>query len=52
MPASEAMKRAIKKYEKEKVDRLIFRVPRAREKSSCSMHVSKENLPMLSSFVP
>ena len=28
MPASEAMKRAIKKYEKEKVDRLIFRLPK------------------------
>ena len=28
MPRSEAMDRAIKKYEQEKVDRVIFRVPK------------------------
>lgn len=28
MPRSEAMDRAIKKYEQEKVDRIIFRVPK------------------------
>ena len=28
MPRSESMDRAIKKYEQEKVDRVIFRVPK------------------------
>lgn len=28
MPRSDAMDRAIKKYEQEKVDRIIFRVPK------------------------
>ena len=28
MPRSESMNRAIKKYEQEKVDRVIFRVPK------------------------
>jgi len=28
MPRSEALERAIKKYEQEKVDRVIFRVPK------------------------
>ena len=28
MPRSDAMDRAIKKYEQEKVDRVIFRVPK------------------------
>lgn len=28
MPRSESMDRAIKKYEQEKVDRIIFRVPK------------------------
>ena len=30
MPRSEAMDRAIKKYEKEKVDRIILRVPKGK----------------------
>lgn len=31
MPRSEALERAIKKYEAEKVDRIIFRVPKGRK---------------------
>lgn len=30
MPRSEAMDRAIKKYEKEKIDRIILRVPKGK----------------------
>lgn len=31
MPRSEAMDRAIKKYEAEKVDRILFRVPKGKK---------------------
>ena len=41
MPRSEAMDRAIKKYEQEKVDRVIFRVPKG-TKEEIQAHAEKQ----------
>lgn len=41
MPRSEAMDRAIKKYEQEKVDRVIFRVPKG-VKEEIQAHAEKQ----------
>jgi len=41
MPRSEAMDRAIKKYEQEKVDRVIFRVPKGM-KEQIQEHAEKQ----------
>ena len=41
MPRSEAMDRAIKKYEQEKVDRVIFRVPKG-VKEQIQVHAEKQ----------
>ena len=41
MPRSEAMDRAIKKYEQEKVDRVIFRVPKG-VKEQIQEHAEKQ----------
>lgn len=40
MPRSDAMDRAIKKYEQEKVDRIIFRVPKGM-KEQIQLHAEK-----------
>lgn len=49
MPRSEAMDRAIKKYEQEKVDRVIFRVPKG-VKEKIQAHAEKQ-LESLASFL-
>ena len=41
MPRSDAMDRAIKKYEQEKVDRVIFRVPKGL-KEQIQNHAEKQ----------
>lgn len=41
MPRSEAMDRAIKKYEQNKVDRVIFRVPKGM-KEQIQVHAEKQ----------
>jgi len=41
MPRSDAMDRAIKKYEQEKVDRIIFRVPKGM-KEQIQEHAEKQ----------
>jgi len=41
MPRSESMDRAIKKYEQEKVDRVIFRVPKG-VKEQIQEHAEKQ----------
>lgn len=41
MPRSEAMDRAIKKYEQDKVDRVIFRVPKGM-KEEIQNHAQKQ----------
>ncbi len=41
MPRSESMDRAIKKYEQEKVDRIIFRVPKGM-KETIQKHADKK----------
>lgn len=41
MPRSEAMDRAIKKYEQDKVDRVIFRVPKGM-KEQIQVHAEKQ----------
>lgn len=41
MPRSDAMDRAIKKYEQEKVDRIIFRVPKGM-KEQVQAHAEKQ----------
>ena len=41
MPRSDAMDRAIKKYEQEKVDRIIFRVPKGM-KEKIQEHAEKK----------
>ena len=41
MPRSESMDRAIKKYEQEKVDRVIFRVPKG-IKEQIQEHAEKQ----------
>ena len=41
MPRSDAMDRAIKKYEQEKVDRIIFRVPKG-TKELIQEHAEKQ----------
>lgn len=41
MPRSEAMDRAIKKYEQDKVDRVIFRVPKG-TKEQIQDHAEKQ----------
>ena len=41
MPRSDAMDRAIKKYEQEKVDRIIFRVPKGL-KEQIQAHAEKQ----------
>lgn len=41
MPRSEAMDRAIKKYEQEKVDRVTFRVPKGM-KDQIQIHAEKQ----------
>lgn len=49
MPRSNAMDRAIKKYEQEKVDRIIFRVPKGM-KEQIQEHAEKNN-ESLSAFI-
>jgi len=45
MPRSDAMDRAIKKYEQEKVDRIIFRVPKGtKEKIQSHAEAQGESL--------
>lgn len=41
MPRSESMDRAIKKYEQEKVDRVVFRVPKGM-KEQIQAHAEKQ----------
>lgn len=41
MPRSEAMDRAIRKYDSEKVDRVIFRVPKG-EKEKIQAHAESQ----------
>ena len=41
MPRSESMDRAIKKYEQEKVDRIVFRVPKEM-KEQIQTHAEKQ----------
>lgn len=41
MPRSESMDRAIKKYEQEKVDRVVFRVPKGM-KEQIQAHAKKQ----------
>lgn len=41
MSSSEAMKRAIKKYDQEKVDRMIFRVPKGK-RALIQNHAAKQ----------
>lgn len=41
MPRSESMDRAIKKYEQEKVDRIVFRVPKGM-KEQLQAHAEKQ----------
>ena len=41
MPRSESMDRAIKKYEQEKVDRVVFRVPKGM-KEQIQEHAEKQ----------
>lgn len=41
MPRSESMDRAIKKYEQEKVDRVVFRVPKGM-KEQIQTHAEKQ----------
>lgn len=49
MPRSDAMDRAIKKYEQEKIDRVIFRVPKGR-KELLQSHAEKHG-ESLSAFI-
>lgn len=49
MPRSESMDRAIKKYEQEKVDRVVFRVPKGM-KEQIQTHAEKMG-ESLSSFL-
>ena len=42
MTSSDALKRAIKKYDQEKVDRIIFRVPKGK-KEIIQEHASQNN---------
>lgn len=49
MPRSDAMDRAIKKYEQEKVDRVIFRVPKG-VKEQIQEHAEKQG-ESLSAFI-
>ena len=42
MPRSESMDRAIKKYEQEKVDRVVFRVPKGM-KEQIQAHAEKQD---------
>ena len=49
MPRSDAMDRAIKKYEQEKVDKILFRVPKGM-KEQIQTHAKKKG-ESLSSFL-
>lgn len=49
MPRSDAMDRAIKKYEQEKVDKILFRVPKGM-KETIQEH-AKKNGESLSAFL-
>ena len=49
MPRSDAMDRAIRKYEQEKVDRVIFRVPKG-VKEQIQEHAGKQG-ESLSAFI-
>ena len=42
MPRSESLDRAIKKYEAEKVDRIMFRVPKGK-KDKIQAHAARKN---------